>query len=225
MTRSTMRLMLSAALATLGTTMTMLHAADGWRPLFDGKTTNGWRGFRQDKMPDGWKVVDGALTRVGKAGDIITVDQFDDFELSLEWKIAPGGNSGVFYRVTEEDDAMWKTAPEMQVLDDAGYKEKLKPTQTSGSNYDLHAPSRSVARPAGSWNESRILVNGNHVEHWLNGVTIVEYELGSAEWERLVKASKFGVHPRYGRARSGHIGLQDHGDEVAFRNIKIRALK
>lgn len=198
--------------------------ADGWRPLFDGKTTAGWRGFRQQTIPEGWKVVDGAMTRVGKAGDIVTVDQFGDFELTLEWKIAPGGNSGIFYRVTEDDDVMWHTAPEMQVIDDAGYKGPLKPTQRSGANYDLHAPVRDVAKPAGSWNMTRILVKGTHVEHWLNGVKVVEYELGSADWETRVKASKFNEHPRYGRARKGHIGIQDHGDMVAFRNIRIREL-
>lgn len=198
--------------------------AGGWRPLFDGTTTEGWRGFRLQTMPEGWKVVDGALTRVGKAGDIVTADQFGDFELMLEWKIAPGGNSGVFYRVTEDDDVMWHTAPEMQVIDDAGHKGPLKPAQRSGANYDLHAPVRDVAKPAGSWNTTGILVKGNHVEHWLNGVKVVEYELGSADWEKRVKASKFNEHPRYGRARKGHIGIQDHGDMVAFRNIRIRDL-
>ncbi len=200
------------------------QGARPWRSLFDGKTTAGWRGYRQAQLPAGWQVVDGALTRVGAGGDIVSVDQFGDFELSLEWKIAPGGNSGVFYRVTEDDEVMWHTAPEMQLIDDAGYKEKLKPAQKSGANYDLHAPARDVARPAGSWNETRIIVHGQHVEHWLNGVKVVEYELGSADWNRRVKASKFSEYPRYGQARRGHIGLQDHGDGVAFRNIKVREL-
>jgi hypothetical protein len=202
-------------------------APDGneWRSLFDGKTTAGWRGYRQQTMPEGWKAVDGVLTRAGKAGDIVTVDEFGDFELSLEWKIAAGGNSGIFYRVTEEDDVMWHGAPELQVIDEAGYKGELKPAQRAGANYDLHAPSRTVARPAGSWNETRILARGDHVEHWLNGVKVVEYELGSPEWETRVRESKFREHPRYGRARRGRIGIQDHGDAVAFRNIRIRELK
>ncbi len=210
-----------------------------WRPLFDGRSTAGWRGFRQQTMPDGWKALDGALTRVGKgglprrsgsspspaeAGDIVTVDQFADFELALEWRIAPGGNSGVFYHVTEDVDVIWHGAPEMQVIDDGGYKEPLKPAQKSGSNYDLHPPSRDATKPAGSWNQTRILVKGDHVEHWLNGVRVVEYDLWSADWEARVKASKFNEHPRYGRARRGHLGLQDHGDAVAFRNIRIREL-
>jgi hypothetical protein len=132
---------------------------------------------------------------------------------------------GVFYRVTEEADVIWHAAPEMQIIDDAGYKDPLKPAQKSGANYDLHAPAQAVTRPAGSWNESRLLVRGSHVEHWLNGVRVVEYELGSADWEQRVKASKFNQYPRYGRARRGHIGLQDHGDGVAYRNVRIREFK
>ena len=194
-----------------------------WRSLFDGKTTAGWRGYRQQTMPDGWKVVDGALTRVAKAGDIITVDQFEDFELSLEWNIVPGGNSGVLFRVTEDDPVIWHIAPEVQVIDNK-YKDPLKPVQTAGANYDLHAPSRDVTKPAGSWNEMRIVVKGNHVEHWLNGVKVVEYELGSPDWEQRVQASKFKQYASYGRAKKGHIGLQDHGDKIAFRNIRIRPL-
>jgi hypothetical protein len=196
----------------------------GWRSLFDGKTTAGWRGYRQKTMPDGWTVVDGTLTRSGKGGDIVSVDQFGDFELEIEWKIAPGGNSGVFYRVPEEDAVIWHDAPEMQLIDDAGYKGPLKATQKAGANYDLNPPLRDVTRPAGSWNESRIIARGNHVEHWLNGTKIVEYELESADWKERVKASKFAEYPNYGRARRGHIAIQDHGDAVAFRKIRIRQL-
>jgi Domain of Unknown Function (DUF1080) len=204
----------------LVTTAAQLH---GWRPLFDGKTTAGWRGFRQKAIPDGWKVVDGTLTRAGTGGDIISIDQFGDFELTLEWNVAAGGNSGVFFRVTEDAEVMWHVAPEIQVIDNA-YKGGLKPEQTAGANYDLHAPARDVTRPPGTWNDLRIVVTGNHVEHWLNGVKVVEYELGSPDWQRRVQASKFKEYPDYGRARRGHIGLQDHGDKVAYRNIRIREL-
>jgi Domain of Unknown Function (DUF1080) len=203
------------------TTLTTKEKADGWRVLFDGKTTAGWRGFRQQTMPDGWQTVDGALTRVGKAGDIVTIDEFGDFELTLEWNLSPNGNSGVFYRVTEDDDVMWHTAPEYQIIDNA-YTEPLKPVQYTGANYDLHPPSRDATKPIGTWNETRLLVRGAHVEHWLNGVKVVEYELWSPDWERLVRASKFKEYANYARARRGHIGLQDHGDTVAFRNIKVR---
>jgi len=195
-----------------------------WRSLFDGKTTNGWRGFRQTTMPDGWKAVDGALTRVAPATDIVTVDQFGDFELTIEWNLPPKANTGIFYRVTEDDEVMWHAAPEYQVIDNA-YPEPLKNVQLAGANYDLHPPSRDATRPIGSWNQTRILVNGSHVEHWLNGVKVVEYELWSDDWEQRVKVSKFKDYPRYGRAKRGHIGIQDHGDRVAYRNIRIRELR
>ncbi|HJZ72901.1 MAG TPA: DUF1080 domain-containing protein [Vicinamibacterales bacterium] len=198
--------------------------ATDWRSLFDGRTTTGWRGFRQPQMPAGWQVVDGALTRVGRAADIVTVDEFGDFELTLEWKLPRNGNSGIFYRVTEEDDVMWHVAPEFQLIDNA-YSEPLKPVQLAGANYDLHPPSRDVTRAIGSWNEARVIARGAHVEHWLNGVKVVEYELWTADWERRVRESKFRDYPKYGRARRGHIGLQDHDGPVAFRNIRIRELK
>ena len=198
--------------------------ATAWRSLFDGRTTGGWRGFRQPQMPAGWQVVDGALTRVDRAADIVTVDQFADFELILEWKVPANGNSGIFYRVTEDDEVMWHVAPEFQLIDNAYDKEPLKPVQLAGANYDLDPPSRDVTRPVGSWNEARVIARGAHVEHWLNGVKVVEYELWTSDWERRVRASKFAPYPRYGRARRGHIGLQDHDDRIAFRNIRIREL-
>jgi hypothetical protein len=210
----------AVAMLASGTT----EQAGGWRPLFDGKTTSGWRGFRQAQMPAGWQVVDGALTRVARASDIVTVDEFGDFELTLEWKLPPNGNSGIFFRVTEDDDVMWHTAPEFQLIDNAYNKEPLKPVQLAGANYDLDPPSRDVTKPIGSWNDARLLVRGPHVEHWLNGVKVVEYELWTGEWERQVRGSKFKDYPRYARARRGHIGLQDHDDRVAFRNIKIREM-
>jgi len=197
---------------------------DGWRLLFDGKTTAGWRGFRQQTMPGGWQAVDDALTRTGQAGDIVTVDEFGDFELTLEWNLSPNGNSGIHYRVTEDDEVMWHLAPEYQIIDNA-YKDGLKPGQYTAANYDLHPPSRDVTKPIGSWNQTRLLVRGAHVEHWLNGVKVVEYELWSPDWEQRVRASKFKDYPGYGRARRGRIGLQDHGDRVAYRNIRIREIR
>ena len=206
-------------------TISAKERADGWRLLFDGRTTAGWRGFRKQKLPGGWQAIDGALTRVGEAGDIVTIDEFGDFELTLEWKLAPNGNSGVFYRVIEDDDVMWHMAPEYQIIDNAYNNEPLKPTQHAGANYDLHPPSRDVTRPIGSWNETRVLARGAHVEHWLNGLKVVEYELWTPDWERRVRESKFKDYPKYGRARRGHIGLQDHGDRAAYRNIRIRELR
>jgi hypothetical protein len=204
--------------------LTPAEEAAGWRALFDGATTGGWRGYKRRDMPGGWKVVDGALTRVGDGGDIITVDQFTNFELALDWKVAPGANSGIFYRVVEGPERTYHSGPEMQVLDDARHADGKARLTAAGSLYGLYAPTADVVKPAGEWNAARVVANGAHVEHWLNGVKIVDYELWSAEWERLVAASKFNEWPTYGRAKRGHIALQDHGDWVAYRNIKIKVL-
>ena len=175
-------------------------------------------------MPRGWQVIDGALTRVDSAGDIVTTKQYGNFELALEWQVARGGNSGIFYRVSEDSDHPWRSGPEMQVLDDAGHPDGRSPLTSAGALYGIYPATPGVVRPAGEWNSVRLVLNGNHVEHWLNGVKVVEAELGSPDWESRVKRSKFGEMPRYGRNASGHIGLQDHGDRVAYRNIKIRPL-
>jgi hypothetical protein len=196
----------------------------GWKLLFDGQTTQGWRGWKKDDFPDGWKVVGGALVRVGPGGDIATREQFDNFDLQLEWRIAAAGNSGIFYHAAESGEWPWETAPEMQVLDNAEHPDGREPKTAAGSNYALYAPVKDVTQPVGLWNQVRIVVHGNHVEHWLNGVKVVEYELGSPQWQQLVAASKFKDMPNYGKTKTGYIVLQDHGDKVAFRNIRIRAL-
>jgi hypothetical protein len=203
-------------------TLTAAEKANGWKLLFDGKSLAGWRAFHSETPPLGWKVEDGALVRRGAGGDLVTVEQFGDFELNLEWKIAEGGNSGIFFRALTEGDEIWHSAPEMQVLDNARHKDGKVPETSAGSNYALHAPARDVTKPIGEWNAVRLIAKGPHVEHWLNGVKLLEYELWSADWEARVKASKFGKIPMYGRAKRGHIGLQDHGDYVAYRNIKIK---
>ncbi|HEX6940565.1 MAG TPA: DUF1080 domain-containing protein [Longimicrobiales bacterium] len=207
-------------------TLTAEERAAGWRLLFDGRTTAGWRGFKKESAPAGWAVEDGTLTRVAPAGDLITVETFADFELTLEWKVEPGGNSGIFFRVVEADDVAqtYESGPEMQVLDNARHPDGKSPLTSAGANYALHAPIRDVSRPAGEWNQVRLVVDGAHVEHWLNGTKIVEYELWTEDWERRVRESKFAQWPRYGRAREGHIAIQDHGDRVWFRNIKVRRL-
>lgn len=198
----------------------------GWRPLFDGTTTAGWRGFKREDMPDGWAVEDGVLhCRGGDGGDIVTEEQFADFELALDWKISTSGNSGIFFHVAEgEYDAVWRTGPELQILDNAGHADGGNSLTSAGSNYALHAPAADVTRPVGEWNSSRIVVDGPHVEHWLNGVKQCEYELWSDEWRALVADSKFAAMPDYGMMKTGHIALQDHGNAVWFRNIRIRTL-
>jgi hypothetical protein len=205
-------------------TLTAAERGAGWRLLFDGSTTKGWRGYMKDAISDGWQVVDGALTRVAQGGDIITTEQFKNFELALEWKVAPKGNSGIFYRAVEGLGAIYEGAPEYQVLDDAGHADGKSPLTSAGSDYGLYPTKPGVAKPAGEWNSARIVVNGNHVEHWLNGVKVVDYELGSSDWAERVANSKFKAWPAYGKATQGYIGLQDHGDWVAYRNIKIRVL-
>ena len=205
-------------------TLTPAEQAAGWRLLFDGRTMNAWRGYKHAGMPEGWSIVDGALTRVGSGGDIVTRDQFSSFELSLEWRVASGGNSGILYRVTEQGAASYETGPEMQVLDDARHPDGKSRLTSAGALYGLYPAPEGAVKPAGQWNAARIVVNGNRVQHWLNGIQTVEYELLSPEWEGKVAGSKFTQWPRYGRATRGHIALQDHGDLVAYRNIKIRTL-
>lgn len=208
-----------------GAVLTDAERAEGWRVLFDGSSVDAWRGYRKPAMPAGWQTIDGSLvlTAAG-AGDIITREQFRNFDLRLDWKVAPGGNSGIFYRATEEGNYIWQSASEMQVLDDERHADGKSQLTSAGSNFALYPVPRGVSRPAGEWNAARLLVNGNRVEHWLNGVKVVEYELGSPEWETRVRASKFATMPLYGRAPRGHIGLQDHGDRVEFRNIRVRVL-
>ena len=206
-------------------TLTPAEKAAGWRLLFDGKTTAGWRGYKSAEMPAGWQVTpDGALARASKASDIISVDQFGSFEFSFDWKIEAGGNSGVIYRVTEDLAAPWHSGPEYQILDNGGHADGKKPETSAASDYALHPPVKDVTRPIGSWNTGRIVVRGTHVEHWLNDVKVLEYEIGSPDWAERVKNSKFSKYPKFGLAERGHIVLQDHGDPVAFRNLKIRTL-
>lgn len=206
-------------------TLTDQEKAAGWKLLFDGKTTAGWRAYGADTMPTGWQAVDGSLTRVSRAADIITKDQFSDFELTLDWKLEPRGNSGLFYRAVEGLEWIYHGAPEYALLDDAGHNDGKNPLTSAGSVHSVYAPPRGVVKPAGEWNTARLVARGTHVEHWLNGRKVVEYEQGSADWAARVAASKFAAWPRYGKTMKGHIGLQEHGGRAEFRNIKIREMK
>ncbi len=197
---------------------------EGWALLFDGTSTKGWRGFRQRVAPRGWVVESGSLVRAAGGADLITTRAYRNFELALEWKIAPGGNSGILYRVTEEGTQTYETGPEMQVLDDAKHPDGGSRLTSAGACYGLYPSPAGVVHPAGVWNEVRLVVNGPHVEHWLNGVKVVEYELQSPDWNTRVAASKFAQWKGYGLAPSGYIGLQDHGDRVEYRSIRIREL-
>lgn len=216
-------------------TLTSQEAADGWILLFDGFSTDGWRGYGMDRFPEaGWAIEDGNLvvfasdgSEEGLGGDIVSEAVFEDFELVFDVQISPVGNSGIFYRVEEmEGKAMWEMAPEFQVLDDTAYIEMGTmdmETHLTGDNYDLHASRVTASNPIGDWNTARIVVDGHQVEHWLNGELTVSYELYSDDWEARVAGSKFDPEI-YARAPRGHIGIQDHGHEIRYRNIKIRPL-
>lgn len=206
-------------------TLTATEQQEGWRLLFNGRNTDGWRGYRKQSVPAGWKVVNGSLVRAAAdAGDIITTEVFRNFRLALDWKVADGGNSGIFYRATEQGDYVWQSASEMQVLDDSRHADGKSPLTSAGSNFALYPAPRGASRPAGEWNSAELVVDGAHVEHWLNGVKLLEFDLGSPDWLERVSKSKFAAMPLYGRAPDGHIGLQDHGDRVEFRNIRIKPL-
>jgi hypothetical protein len=210
--------------------LTAQEQAEGWVLLFDGQTTNGWRIFK-GKENDSWEVKDGTLHckpfnegGTNKRADLMTNEQYENFELVFDWKISPQGNSGVIYRATEEYNEPYATGPEYQVLDDEGYPGDLKEVQLTGANYDMQVATNKKVNPVGEWNQGKIVVNGNHVEHWLNGSKVVEYELNSDEWKKQRDGSKWKDFPGYGTAKKGHIDLQDHGNEVWYKNIKIKAL-
>ena len=204
----------------------------GWRPLFDGSNLDAWTGFQTDSIPAKWVVEDGALhfnpEVPGSGGDLVTAQDYDNFELSFEWKISECGNSGVIYLadVSDKYEAPWNTGPEYQILDNTCHPdaEEGAGKRVAASNYDMNAPTADVVRPAGQWNQSLIKVDSSRVEHWLNGQMVVSYEIGSEEWKQNLAASKWTEYPDYGTARTGRIALQDHGNEVWYRNIRIREL-
>lgn len=199
---------------------------DSWKQLFDGKDTSQWRGYKATAFPTkGWRVEDGTLRHVSGegGGDLITVDKFSDFELRFEWKVAPGANSGVIYRVTEDHNASYETGPEYQVLDDSKHGDGKNPKTSAAALYALIACNAEKAlKPVGEWNKARIVIKGNQAEHWLNKKKVVEYQWGGSETQKLISESKFKGMPGFAKNASGHICLQDHGDDVWFRNIKIR---
>ena len=200
---------------------------NGWTPLFDGQEVTGMRGYKMESFPwEAWAIEDGSLKTIpgGKGVDIISTETYKDFELELEWKVQSGGNSGIFYFATEEPHSIWQSAPEMQVLDNTAHPDRLRKVTSAGSLYDLIAPSEDVVKPLGEYNQVKIISQNNHIEHWLNGVKILEYEYGSDALINLISKSKFKDMPYFAKASSGRIGLQgDHG-EVWYRNVRIRKL-
>ncbi|MCC6727166.1 MAG: DUF1080 domain-containing protein [Saprospiraceae bacterium] len=214
------------------------ESAAGWRLLFDGMTLNGWRGYNRPDLPkNGWSVQNGELVIAATpdprpedfGGDLITMEKFGNFELSLDFKLSEMANSGVLYFVVEEkDSAIWHNAPEYQLIDNDGWA-KSDPsfnmdTHRTGDNYDMEASSGLYMKPVGEWNTARIVQNNGKVEHWLNGQKCLEYEVGSPKWKEQLAKSKFKGYPQYAMNKQGYIGLQDHGHELRFRNIKVRNL-
>lgn len=216
-------------------TLTAQEIEDGWVLLFDGETTDGWRGYNRDAFPiGGWVIEDGALRVVGtgmgeaggEGGDIIFDEMFHNFHLKLEWMVSEGGNSGIFYLAQEmEDTPIWQSAPEMQILDNDLHPDALlgeDGNRMAGSLYDLIPAVPQNFRGAGEWNQAEVLVYRGTVIHFQNGEPVVEYHLGTQAWEEMVANSKFQPYEFFGKNQPGYIGLQDHGDDVWFRNIKIQ---
>lgn len=202
-----------------------------FRLLFDGTSLNGWHGFQQQAIPAAWHAADGTLSVVkwnqgdptDNRGDIRTADEFGEFELRLQWAATPASNSGIFFLAREGvAEAIYESAPELQILDDAGHEDGAEPSHRAGGLYDLYAPKCNAVRPIGEYNDVRLVVRHGHVDHWMNGYRVLSYQLGDAEWSRRIAHSKFRDWPNFGVARRGYIALQDHGDVIRFRNIRIQ---
>jgi len=219
-----MRILILAAM--LACASAACAGGSNWRPLFNGSDFTGWRGFKGARVPTRWHVENGAIAlgTSGSGGDLVTTEEFGDFELKLEWKLSEGGNSGIFYFVQEPDAARntWSTGLEMQVLDDARHADGKLPSHRAGALYDLVAPTKAAAKPVGEWNSVRIVARNGRIEHWLNGVRVVSTRFGDEHWRARVAGSKFKAMANFAKTPRGHIALQDHGDRVWYRNIRIR---
>lgn len=220
-----------AATTVAQNTLTPKEKSEGWILLFDGKTTTGWRTYNNNKITDRWKAANGELY-LDKAvttgqGDIITDKEYKDYELAFDWKIGACGNSGVIFNVVEDAkyENTFLTGPEMQVLDNTCHPDAKIIKHRAGDLYDLISCSKETVKPAGEWNQARIVSKNAKMEFWLNGTKVVEFTMHTPEWDKMVENSKFKTMPAFGKALKGHIALQDHGDAVWFRNIKIRELK
>jgi hypothetical protein len=196
-----------------------------WRSLLLDHSAPAWRGWKAPGLPTGWHIAGGVLSKEGSVDDLVTTQSFGDFELELEWKIGRGGNSGIFYRGTREYDHIYWRAPEYQILDDANAPDGKNRLTAAASAYALYGAPADVVLPFDHWNKTRLVVRGTHVEHWLNGRKVVEYEFQSADWKSKVSSSKFAAYPNYGLAPAGLIGLQgDHSGALAIRRMRVREL-
>lgn len=207
---------------------------DEWQELFNGENLDGWKAYNKDSVSSQWTVQDGAIAftpsdAVEGSENLITEEEFGNFELSLEWKISEGGNSGIMWAVQEDEkfSEPYLTGPEIQVLDNERHPDaKNGPNRTAGALYDMVPPNEDVTKPAGEWNKEVIHIDHEENIGWvmLNGTKVVEFPLHGEKWEEMVNNSKFKGWEGFGASRTGHIALQDHGDKVWFRNIKIKQL-
>jgi hypothetical protein len=204
-------------------TLTLAEQAAGWKLLFDGKSTTGWKGFKTAAPDAGWTVRDGVIGPDPKTSkDLVSKEDFENFELDFDWKISPKGNSGVMIHVIPVGEETYESGPEYQILDNAHGE---APPQQAGSLFALYAPSMDMTKPVGQFNHGRIVVDHGRVQHWLNGMKVVEYDMNSADFKARVAASKFKRWPQFATGKTGAIALQNHGDAVWFKNIKIKVLK
>jgi len=196
-----------------------------WVSLFNGRRLEGWTNPMGGKVGPQWQVIDAELVLVeGGGGDIVTVETFENFELQLEWRISEGGNSGIFFRVVMDGNPVWMSGPEYQILDDFSFPALMGSRRTTGAVFDLHTPKAHPLRPLDQFNETTIRVTDGQVQYWLNGERIADFYIGSQDWKQRVAASKFSIYEQFGVNTSGHIALQDHGNPVWFKNIKVRGL-
>ena len=225
-------LFLSSCASTLHNKLTKEEKTDGWQLLFDGKTLNGWRDYNGDKLTAPWFATDGTIQARGGGGDahgyIVTSKNYENFDLVWDWKIAKGGNSGMLYHVVENPafKVPYVTGPEYQLIDNLGFPEQLEDWQKTAADYAMHVAdiSKLIIKPAGEWNSSRIVFDSGHVEHWLNGQKVVEFEAWTEDWFARKHSGKWENAPEYGLASTGVICLQDHGSAAWFRNMKIKEL-
>jgi hypothetical protein len=204
-------------------TLTSAEERAGWVLLFDGTTLNGWHTYRQAPgVTTGWAASDGAIFATGSDGDLVSDRQYDSFELEFEWKVSPGANSGVFYWANEGTQEIYMNAPEMQILDNTGHGDGKSPLTSAGALYGLYPTRQDLVKPVGEWNRSSIITRGAKVQHWLNGVKVVDVNFDSRELRAKIDSSKFKQWETFGKSRRGHIALQQHGGTVWFRNIKLK---
>ena len=198
---------------------------NGWKLLFDGKSFEGWRNYKEKGVRDGWSIENGLMKHTKGGKDLMTVEQYEDFELRLEWKVSEGGNSGIFLGVREIKDKISRSGIEMQIIDNDKHPDAQNEKNVSGACYALYKPPAEAARKAGEWNQVHIVKKGSHYQFYQNGVKTADFDLESTEFINLIAKAKFKDWPHFARYRKGHIGLQDHGDVVYFRNIKLKDFK